>query len=132
VFEIACFEGDDIWQLSDERLFQLVRDDVVDKLGFIREEEIIDYQVVREAHAYPVYVLGYQSHRRRVMDFLGAMCNLTMIGRNGVFRYNNMDHSIETGIKAAENYLGAQHDLEAINIDRDYNEVKRRGQGVVQ
>jgi hypothetical protein len=58
-------------------------------------------------------------------DYIKSIENLQYIGRGGSFRYNNTDHSIETGMLAAKNILGERHDLELVNADEEYHEVKR-------
>jgi protoporphyrinogen oxidase len=77
---------------------------------------------VRSSHAYPVYDAGYQDHVRCMKEWLQGIENLWVIGRNGQHRYNNMDHSMMTGLLSAENVLGADHDVWDINVEQDYLE----------
>ena len=78
--------------------------------------------MVRQPDAYPVYNSGYEKRLKVIGDFLDGFENLQTIGRNGMHRYNNMDHSMQTGILAAQNVLGADHDLWAVNEEAEYLE----------
>ena len=69
--------------------------------------------------------LATRSRSRRSRAFIGELENLQIIGRYGTFRYNNTDHSIETGLLAAKNILGENHDLDQVNADEEYHEIKR-------
>ena len=82
----------------------------------------MDAAVVRMAKAYPVYDREYQSVLGVVREFLDGVPNLQLIGRNGMHRYNNQDHSMLTGILAARNVAGARFDLWNLNLDKDYLE----------
>jgi len=128
IFEIAAFENDLMWQKTDADLTKIVISDLVSIFDHINGEEIIGSKVVREAHAYPVYRIGYRKHLEKVNGFLSRFTNLVMIGRNGMYRYNNMDHSLASGMKAAENLLGAQNDLSIINTEKEYHEIKHGAQ----
>ena len=70
-------------------------------------------------------MLGYEAHLEIVKRFVYSFENLQIIGRYGTFRYNNTDHSIETGLLAAKNILGEDHDLDQVNADQEYHEIKR-------
>jgi len=91
-------------------------------LKLVRSDEVVDGAVVRVLKAYPVYDRGYQQCLSVVRDFLAGMPNLQLIGRNGMHRYNNQDHSMLTGILAARNVGGATFDLWNLNLDQDYLE----------
>ena len=85
--------------------------------------------MIRQRRAYPVYDVDYRGHVDALRRVLGAFRNLQTIGRNGMHRYNNQDHSMLTGLLAAENVLGADHDLWNVNTERSYYEeqqVERR------
>ena len=75
---------------------------------------------------YPVYHIGYRDDLIKLKKYLGVFSNLQIAGRNGIFRYNNMDHSIEMGLYAAWNILenARRFDIESVNIDREYLEEK--------
>ena len=122
--EYFCTEGDELWQMPDEDLVDLGRREL-GSLGLAGGAELEDSTVVRVRRAYPVYDSEYHEQRQVLKDFLLTIDNLQTIGRNGMHRYNNMDHSMHTGILAVQNILGANHDLWEAN-ERDFEEVKRR------
>jgi len=108
--EYFCDQGDALWTLPDGQLRSLATREAV-HLGLIEAEEVVDCQVLRQPKAYPVYDEKYQIHLQRLKTYLRAFSNLQTVGRNGLHRYNNMDHSMLTGIMAAENIGGGSHDL---------------------
>jgi protoporphyrinogen oxidase len=121
--EYFCDEGDEIWQMPDEDLRELASTEL-GILGLARKEEVLDSYVVRQPKAYPVYNHGYEEHLATIRSFLGTIGNLQTVGRNGMHRYNNMDHSMMTGILAAQNVQGAAHDLWRVNEEAEYLEEK--------
>ena len=120
--EYFCFEGDGLWKMPDEKLFELAEYEL-EFLGLAQAVDVEDGVVVRMPKAYPVYDHQYKQHLRVIRDYLGTIDNLQTVGRNGMHRYNNMDHSMQSGILAAENVLGADHDLWEINEDEEYLEA---------
>jgi protoporphyrinogen oxidase len=98
---------------------------LVDDLGFITPDEVIGGFTVRAPRAYPAYVIGYEKPLAKIKAYIDELENLQIIGRYGTFRYNNTDHSIETGLLAAKNVLGERHDLDRVNADAEYHEIKR-------
>jgi protoporphyrinogen oxidase len=78
--------------------------------------------VIRQPRAYPVYDRDYRRHLEVIRRFLATIENLQTIGRNGLHRYNNQDHSMLTGMLAVRNLLGEDHDLWSVNTDRSYYE----------
>jgi hypothetical protein len=82
----------------------------------------VDGAVVRAEKAYPVYDESYRDSLDAVREFLGSVPNLQLVGRNGMHRYNNQDHSMLTAILAARNVLGAHYDLWHVNLDEEYHE----------
>ena len=125
VAEYFCSFGDEIWSMTDDQLVERTVKHLVEDLQFIRHEEVIGGFAVRAPRAYPSYVLGYEQPLNVVKSFIQSFENLQIIGRYGTFRYNNTDHSVETGLLAARNILGEQHDLDRVNADREYHEIKR-------
>jgi protoporphyrinogen oxidase len=119
--EYFCFEGDGLWSMSDEELVELGRRELV-TLGLAQAHEIEDGAVVRQPKAYPVYDGDYEAALKAVRAFLKDVPNLQLVGRNGMHRYNNQDHSMLTAILAAKNILGANFDLWAVNDDQEYGE----------
>ena len=125
VAEYFCSFGDEIWQMSDQQLVERTVRHMVEDLHFIAPQDVLGGFAVRAPRAYPSYVLGYEAPLKIVKDFIAGFENLQIIGRYGTFRYNNTDHSIETGLLAAKNILGETHDLDRVNAEQEYHEMKR-------
>lgn len=119
--EYVVSQGDPLWQMKDWELIGLAKGEAF-KLGFAKIEEIVDARVVRELKVYPVYDRHYHRYLSAVKKYLSVFTNLTLIGRNGMHRYNNMDHSMLTAMLAVENLFGAKHDLWQVNADQEYHE----------
>jgi hypothetical protein len=81
--------------------------------------------------AYPVYDSRYQQALDVILNFMRRMPNLQLIGRNGMHRYNNQDHSMLTGMLAAKNVAGANYDLWKINADAEYHEEAAGHRGLI-
>ncbi len=108
--------GDALWSASDDELTSLaVRES--EALGLVDAREVVDAVVVRMEKAYPVYDPEYRSAVGLVRDYLATFANLQTIGRNGLHRYNNQDHSMLTGILAARNVAGERHDVWSVNVE---------------
>jgi protoporphyrinogen oxidase len=121
--EYFCFEGDDLWSGADEELVELGRREVA-ALGLVDPERVRGGHVVRVPKAYPVYDAEYADRVGRIRGWLGGLANLQQIGRNGLHRYNNSDHSMLTAMRAVENLCdGAGHDVWAVNADSVYHET---------
>jgi protoporphyrinogen oxidase len=121
--EYFCFEGDELWSSSDAELVDLGRREVA-ALGLVDPERVGDGHVVRVAKAYPVYDADYGGRVERIRGWLEGLSNLQQIGRNGLHRYNNSDHSMLTALRAVENLCdGADHDVWAVNADSAYHET---------
>ncbi len=119
--EYFCFAGDGLWNLPDAELIELAKKELV-HLGLITAEDAEDGCVVRMPKAYPVYDAVYQRALHTIREFLRTVPNLQLVGRNGMHKYNNQDHSMLTAMLAVENILGANHDLWAVNADQEYHE----------
>jgi protoporphyrinogen oxidase len=126
--EYFCNEGDELWRMSDQELVALGRREL-GKLGLAREEDVTDGCVFRVPKSYPVYDSGYREHLEVLKAFVGSLENCQTIGRNGLHRYNNQDHSMLTGIYAARNMLlGETNDLWNVNADQEYiEEIRAEG-----
>lgn len=107
VTEYFCFEGDNIWSVSDTVLTEITVKSL-EELGFIKRNEVIDSIVIRVPKAYPLFEVGYIKHYDKIIDYLKRFKNLHIAGRGGMFRYYNMDHAIETGIEIARKILKAE------------------------
>ncbi len=121
--EYFCFEGDEFWTMTDKELIELGKKEL-EALGLVRATDVEDGTVVRMPKAYPVYDSRYQESLQIVRQFLSRIDNLQLVGRNGMHKYNNMDHSMLTAMLSVENILGANHDLWNVNADQEYHEEK--------
>jgi protoporphyrinogen oxidase len=125
--EYFCTEGDEVWRAPDAELIELGKREV-DCIGLARYEDVEDGCVVRVPKAYPIYDSRYREHLAVVREFLDGFENLQSIGRNGLHRYNNQDHSMLTGMLAVRNaVLGQRHDLWSVNTEPEYHEEIREG-----
>jgi protoporphyrinogen oxidase len=122
--EYFCTEGDDLWNTPDEDLIKLGLNEL-EKLKLGVKKDFVDGFVVRVPKAYPVYDSTYRENIDIIRTRLKKFNNLQPIGRYGMFKYNNMDHSILTGLYSAENVLGANHDIWKVNADQEYHETKK-------
>ena len=119
--EYFCFENDGLWNASDEELIHLAKKEL-QTISLVDSTLIIDAKVVRVKKAYPVYDDHYAQNMPRIRNFISTIENLTLVGRNGMHKYNNQDHSMLTGILAAENIQGANYDLWNVNTEQSYSE----------
>ena len=124
VLECFCSKGDSIWNLTDDQIVQRCVRDLVDKLQFIKDEEVEGASVVRTTEAYPVYDLQYAHKIGTIKNFLNGFDGLHIVGRGGTFRYNNSDHSIEMGLLLGQRLLGQNIDHLAVNTESNYHEIK--------
>ncbi len=104
LLEFFCWENDKIWKSDPKKLFELSFP-FLQKLNFVKKEEVIDFFVHKEKYAYPVYDLEYKKPLEKIMNYLNQFENLQLIGRAGRFQYNNQDHAIESGLNAARNLI---------------------------
>jgi protoporphyrinogen oxidase len=126
--EYFCFKGDGLWESRDDELISLASREL-DQLGLAPGASVVDGAVVRMPKAYPIYDLAYRSHLEPIRQFLDGIPNLHTVGRNGMHKYNNQDHSMYTAMLTVENLRGADHDVWAVNTDFDYHEEQRVEQG---
>lgn len=124
--EWFCTKGDAMWEMDDQEIVDRTVGHLADDLGFISRDEVIGGFALRAHHAYPVYTLDYNDRVGAIKGFLRQHEEyISIAGRGGTFRYNNADHSIETGLLVAQNIMGEDHDIEAVNADKEYHEEKR-------
>ncbi len=125
--EYFCFEGDGLWAMPDKDLIELGKRELV-SLGLARAEAVSDGAVVRMEKAYPVYDPGYQERVDTIRAALTAAAgNLQVVGRNGMHRYNNQDHSMMTALLAVKNLQGGRYNLWNVNTDAEYHEEVQSG-----
>lgn len=119
--EYFCSEGDSLWSMTDDELKVLARQEI-GLLKLADPGRVEDAAVVRAPKAYPVYNGDHELGLEAVRAFLTRVPNLQLVGRNGMHRYNNQDHSMVTALLAVENIFGARHDLWQVNVDEEYAE----------
>jgi protoporphyrinogen oxidase len=120
--EYFCFQGDDLWDMDDDGLIALATREI-EQLGLARADKVERGFVTRVPLAYPMYDADYKARVDTIRSWLEGFSNLQQVGRNGLHRYNNSDHSMLTSIRAVENILdGTDHDLWAVNAESVYHE----------
>jgi protoporphyrinogen oxidase len=119
--EYFCFEGDGLWTMADSDLVELGKRELA-QLGLCGAGRVTEGSVVRVEKAYPVYGPGYQAHLDAIRPALGALSNFQVVGRNGMHKYNNQDHSMMTAMLAVRNLEGGRFDLWKVNTDAEYHE----------
>jgi protoporphyrinogen oxidase len=120
--EYFCFEGDNLWNMPDDQLIKLGKDEIT-RIGLVTADRVKDGCVVRMPKAYPVYDDAYQQHLATIRAWLSSLGNLELAGRNGMHKYNNQDHSMMTALLAARNIMGVgAYDTWKVNTDAEYHE----------
>jgi protoporphyrinogen oxidase len=120
--EYFCFAGDDLWTMRDEDLVGLAAREL-EELGLAPRSKVERGYAVRVPKAYPMYDVDYAERVDAIREWLETIDNLQQVGRNGLHRYNNSDHSMLTAIRAVENAaLGQAHDIWAVNAESVYHE----------
>jgi protoporphyrinogen oxidase len=119
--EYFCFEGDGLWTTSDEELIKLATKEL-GMLGLVNPKDVEDGAVVRMPKAYPIYDSVYVEAVNTIREFVGNLSNLYLVGRNGMHKYNNQDHSMLTAMLSVKNILGANYDVWDVNVDSEYHE----------
>jgi protoporphyrinogen oxidase len=122
--EYFCFEGDGLWESSDADLVALASREL-EALGLVPPGLVRDGAVIRMPKAYPIYDAAYREHLDNVRAWIDPIPNLHTVGRNGMHKYNNQDHSMLTAMMAVWNMQGASHDIWAVNTDFEYHEEQR-------
>lgn len=124
--EYFCQEGDDLWNLSDDAMKQLAIQEL-SKIGIANSEDILDGTVLRVPKTYPAY-FGTYDRFGEVRQWIDGIGNLFLIGRNGMHRYNNQDHSMLTAMVAVDNILAGRTDkanLWDVNTEQEYHEEQK-------
>ncbi|NWG31094.1 MAG: NAD(P)/FAD-dependent oxidoreductase [Rhodocyclaceae bacterium] len=121
--EYFCQEGDDLWCMSDSEMLDFAAGEL-EKIGMIVKTDVLDGTVIRVPKTYPAY-FGAYGQFPKVREWLDGFENLFLVGRNGMHRYNNQDHSMLTAKLAVEAIVSGSKDKSAIwavNIDDEYHE----------
>jgi protoporphyrinogen oxidase len=120
--EYFCFEGDTTWRMADDDLVAMATREL-EKLHLARANQVKFGFVVRVHKAYPMYDVEYPDRVWTIRGWLEGIENLQQVGRNGLHRYNNSDHSMLTAMRAVDNILlGTHHDIWAVNAESVYHE----------
>ena len=122
--EYFCFEGDGLWSSSDADLVALATREL-GELGLVDPAKVREGCVVRMPKAYPVYDSTYAGHLATLRTFIDRIPNLHTVGRNGMHKYNNQDHSMLTAMMSVANLRGASHDVWSVNTDYEYHEEQK-------
>jgi protoporphyrinogen oxidase len=121
--EYFCFAGDDLWSMDDDDLVALAADEL-ERLQLAPKSKVERGYAIRVPKAYPIYDADYAERVQVIRAWLDGIDNLQQVGRNGLHRYNNSDHSMLTAMRAVDNLLsGAEHDIWAVNAESVYHET---------
>jgi protoporphyrinogen oxidase len=125
--EYFVFEGDEMWEMQDDQLIAMGTAEL-GLLGLIEPGEVEAGYVVRVPKAYPFYDFTYKANVARIRAYLEAEApNVHPVGRNGMHKYNNQDHSMYTAMLTVENIMGASHDVWTVNVEEEYHESGSTG-----
>jgi protoporphyrinogen oxidase len=125
--EYFVFEGDAMWNTPDDDLITLGTKELA-LLGLIEPGDVEAGYVVRVPKAYPYYDFSYKANVDTIRRYLESEApNVHPVGRNGMHKYNNQDHSMYTAILTVENIYGATHDIWSVNVEEEYHEAGSTG-----
>src|SRR3954462_4790430 len=120
--EYFAFKGDDLWTMDDDQLVALATQEL-EQLGLARPEQVRRGHVVRVPLAYPMYDETYAQRVEAIRGWLDPLKDFVQVGRNGLHRYNNSDHSMLSAMRAVDNILRNEgHDIWAVNVESVYHE----------
>jgi protoporphyrinogen oxidase len=122
--EFFCFKGDDLWTMDDDDLVALATREL-EQLGLATPDQVRRGYVVRVPMAYPVYDESFAERVATLRSWLDPLRGFQQVGRNGLHRYNNSDHSMLSAMRAVDNILvDAKHDIWAVNVESVYHETQ--------
>ena len=124
--EYFCNEGDELWSMSDDD-FKALAIDELGRIGIINKDDVLDSCVIKMPKTYPAYFGSYEQFDT-IREYTDSFKNLFLIGRNGMHRYNNQDHSMLTAMTAVENIISCRTDksnIWAVNTEEHYHESKK-------
>lgn len=122
--EYFCFESDDLWKLADAEVLDFAKTELA-RIGIIDAGDVLDGTVLRVPKAYPAY-FGTYDRFAEVRAFVDQFANLFLIGRNGMHKYNNQDHSMLAAMTAVDNLVAGRADkgnVWDVNTEQDYHEA---------
>ncbi len=124
--EYFCYESDDLWKMPDEEIASFAIAEV-EKIGILHATDVRDSHVVRVPKTYPAY-FGTYDRFDEIVNYVSGFENLFLVGRNGMHKYNNQDHSMLTAMTAVDNIIAGSSDkssLWQINTEQEYHEEKK-------
>lgn len=125
--EYFCNEGDALWSMDDDAFAEFCIEEM-SRIDMIRPEDVLDHTVIRMPKTYPCY-FGTYDRMDEVRSFTDSLENLFLIGRNGMHRYNNQDHSMLTAMTAVDAIVTGERSKDAVwqvNEEEDYHEEKEQ------
>ena len=124
--EYFCFAGDELWEMDDDKLVELGMREL-EQLGLAKPDMLEFGFATRVPKAYPMYDMDYSERIDAIRGWLDGIENLQQVGRNGLHRYNNSDHSMLTAMRAVDNLVkGTEHDIWAVNAESVYHETEEQ------
>ena len=123
--EYFCYDTDPIWKQTDNEIATLAKREL-EQIGILKEADVLDATVIRVPKTYPAY-FGMYERFDELRQYLDKFPNLFLVGRNGMHKYNNQDHSMLTAMTAVDNILKGQTDKEniwAVNTEMEYHEER--------
>jgi protoporphyrinogen oxidase len=123
--EYFCYESDELWKKPDAKIAKFAIAEV-EKIGILRASDVLDSHVVRVPKTYPAY-FGTYDRFDEIVKYVSGFENLYLVGRNGMHKYNNQDHSMLTAMKSVDNIIAGKLDkseLWQINTEQEYHEEK--------
>lgn len=125
--EYFCYETDELWKKSDTAMAEFAIEELA-KIDIIEKQHVRDWTVVHMPKTYPAYFGAYERFDE-VRNYLDGFENLFLVGRNGMHKYNNQDHSMLTAMTAVDNIIAGTTDksnLWAVNTEMEYHEEKKQ------
>ena len=127
--EFFVFQGDELWNAPDEDLIEQGKREL-EYLGLAKGADVEMGYVFRMPKAYPYYDSHYQANVKTIASYLESNArNVHLIGRNGMHKYNNQDHSMFTAMLTVDNIYGGNHDVWNVNVEEEYHETGKGGTG---
>ena len=123
--EYFCYETDDIWHLSDDEMIHLAKMELA-TIGIIEVDSVLDGTVIHMPKTYPAYFGTYERFGE-IVEYVDRFANLYLLGRNGMHKYNNQDHSMLTAMTAVDNIVAGRSDktnIWEVNVEQEYHERK--------
>jgi protoporphyrinogen oxidase len=128
--EYFCYDTDPIWKQPDEEIAALAKKEL-EQIGILKQADVMDATVIRVPKTYPAYFGAYERFDE-LRQYLDEFPNLFLVGRNGMHKYNNQDHSMLTAMTAVDNILIGRTDKEniwAVNTEMEYHEHRSEAKG---